>query len=143
MPRKVGSKFRTLHKFGKSRRKRRKATVSEQVPETPDSSSGKVDDAVPSTSSASEPSCSSSNTLNVASSRKIDYFKSKKRRHESSDESDNAEDEAEEEELAVADDAVQDGKLNMIVNLGSLQTLISSSGIICPSCEQSVSKKKL
>ncbi|KAK7473611.1 hypothetical protein BaRGS_00035158 [Batillaria attramentaria] len=66
----------------------------------------------------------------------MEYFLSLNSRQESSDGSEDEDDEGEEDMLA--DDAVgEDGKLNMIVNLGCLQSLISSGAIACRSCKRS------
>lgn len=131
MPKKSGSKFRTLNKFGKSRRKKVTAAVSEKEPVADDSwSVNNLDhDTLPSTSSTAHPSDSGCNQLNVASSRKIGYFKSQKRKHESSDESDN-----EKDDETPADDHVPDDSKNLTVIEGGPELRMGSSCLLELKC---------
>lgn len=147
-------KFRTLHKFGKKRKRSSKpgknseggecrtsmTSVSDASSPSVNNRGDAIDDGqndphpVASTSTAEQPI--------VASSRKMQYFKSAKRKFDSDSEDDEENDETpEQQNLLPSDNDAEtgDSKLNMLVNLGCLQSLISSSKLACPYCKGKVS----
>lgn len=137
MSSKQGTKFRTIHKFGKRRRKRKSTDKTTEVPSTSvdledqSSPTHATDDVTQETSTSA--SRDAETDVIGASGRKLDYFKSKKRKNEDDDE-DNIE----------ADDTQQPARpedsdaLNVIVNMGCLQQIITSSRVLCPECEEQV-----
>ena len=157
---KAGNKFGTLHKFGKRRRRRKKRGDQGSVlhksnsvtgarrsqPSTSTSVPSTVASSFPVPSSPAVPSSSRAEPASamVASFRKMDYFKAKRQANDSSgEESDRTsaskKRRQERDPQEVDDGEVVQRQMNVIVDLSSLQSLISQGGIQCPRCRESVS----
>eukprot|EP00745_Piridium_sociabile_P026565 TRINITY_DN42415_c0_g1_i2.p1 TRINITY_DN42415_c0_g1~~TRINITY_DN42415_c0_g1_i2.p1 ORF type:complete len:162 (-),score=24.34 TRINITY_DN42415_c0_g1_i2:352-837(-) len=137
---KVGTKFRVVHKFGGRRKKRKTAVQSTEKPEhqLTKKASATSAGALPTATDTdgNVPSTSSGLHSTVASKRKLSLFESQKSSSGSDSDSDSSEEQVTMEEGAEIDTPTQD--MNVIVNLGCLQSIIST--LPCPECNQTVSR---
>ena len=148
---KTGKKFRTVHKFGKKRKKTKKKTgdvesIQHQnpLPSPSTSTSTVIDD---SASRSPQPSASSQdddpklvkNSL-VASHRKIEYFKRKRRESDSSEEESASVTQKKKRKEVAAHEGVEVKRhtMNVLMDLNCMQSLITHSGARCPRCNEPV-----
>ena len=139
MPNKKGSTWRTLNKFGKKKRRSKKGknsctSLQTKANEIDASILGPAGDAT--SDSVPEKEC--------ASAKKLDFFKPKKRKCDSSeDESDCESTEGkkakQEDDSDVNHNDRQNENLYLIIDVNCLQSFISESGVKCSQCRCSVS----
>ena len=135
MPNKKGSKWRTLNKFGKKKRRSKKGKNSCTSLQT---KANEIDASIP--GPAGDATSDSAPEKACASAKKLDFFKPKKRKCESSE--DGSDCESTEEKKAKQDDSdidhndMQKENLNLIIDINCLQSFISESGVKCSQCRR-------
>ncbi|KAL8610607.1 hypothetical protein ACOMHN_006326 [Nucella lapillus] len=123
---KQGTKFRVVHKFGTRRRKRKSGEGSCDPQQNEPESTIE-------TSSATEEKCTDPEQ----------FFEKKKHSDFSKDESEPGPSKIARLEEEGAEDDVPSADLNIIVDLSCLQSLITSSGALCPECKKPLSADRM